>query len=322
MFRNTVLLLLVVSLLSCTTPPPPRQKVVVQLDAAHSVLWSGFYAAQTQGYYAAEGLDVSLLVREDAPLAGVAEGTTDFAVSSGIRLVQARSQRQPLMAVAAIMRRNPQAIMSLAAARLTRPIYLPRTQIGVQSADLHTEADILLSVVLTRTALSGQQVTLTPTAGGIDALLSGEVDALAYAWATREAVAVRQTGQDVNLIYMSDYGALAYPNVLVTRAALIAEQPALVEAMVRATLRGYRYAVEHPEEAVQLTLAHDATLDTALQQASWAATIPYIDVGDTLPGMMADNVWHSTQEALRSQGWLTSSVTLESLYTNHFIYTQ
>jgi hypothetical protein len=79
---------------------------------------------------------------------------------------------------------------------------------------------------------------------------------------------------------MSDYGAWLYPNVLVTRAALITEQPTLVEGVVRATLRGYRYAFEHPEEAVRLTLQQDATLDATFQQESWAATIPFIDVGD------------------------------------------
>jgi ABC-type nitrate/sulfonate/bicarbonate transport system substrate-binding protein len=66
--------------------------VVVQLNADHSVLWSGFYAAQAQGYYAAEGLDVSLVVQEEAPLEGVVAGTVDFGVGSSLALVQARSQ--------------------------------------------------------------------------------------------------------------------------------------------------------------------------------------------------------------------------------------
>lgn len=322
MARNAILLLWLLSLLSCSAPSAPQQKVVVQLNADHSVLWSGFYAAQAQGYYAAEGLDVSLVVQEETPFAGLVEGTVDFGVGSSFGLVQARSQGQPLTAVAAIMRRSPLAIMSLASSRFTRPLFLSRARIGVLSADLHTDADIMLGTVLTRTAIRADQVTLTPVSPDLTMLLAGEVDAIAYAWATREAVAARQAGYPVNLIYMSDYGALSYPNVLVTRAALIAEQPALVEGVVRATLRGYHYAFEHPEAAVQLALQQDATLDATFQQESWAATIPFIDVGDTLPGMMEDSVWQSTQAALQLQDRLTTLVTLESLYTNHFIYKQ
>lgn len=321
MGKRIWLLVLLLGLMACAAPPAPAQKVVVQLNEPHSVLWSGFYAAQAQGYYAAEGLDVSLQVREAAPFAGIAGGAVTFGVGPGIELARARSQGQPLMAVTAIMRRSPLVIMSLTASRLARPLNLPYTRIGVQSADLHTGPDILLGAVLTRTAVRLDQVTLSPTVG-LAPLLADEVDAIAYAWATREAVAARQAGQSINLIYMSDYGALEYPNVLVTREALIAEQPAMVEGFVRATLRGYQYAFEHPEEAVRLALLYNTTLDTPSQQTIWEATIPFIDVGDALPGTMEEHVWQSTLAALRSQGWLTTSVTLDSLYTNHFIYTQ
>jgi NitT/TauT family transport system substrate-binding protein len=296
--------------------------VVVQLNAGHSVLWSGFYAAQAQGYYAAEGLEVALVVQPDAPFAGIAEETVDFGVGSGMDLVRARSQGQPLTAVAAIMRRSPLTIMSLASTDLTAPSDLAGARIGVLSADLDADADVLLNAVLARTAVRSEQVTLKPVAPGIDALLSGEVDALGYAWATREAIAARQAGQTVNLIYMSDYGAVAYPNVLVTRETLITAQPALVEGLVRATLRGYRYAFEHPDAAAPLALSQDATLDATFQQEAWAATIPFIDVGDALPGMMEDVIWQRMQDILRSQGWVTTPVMLEALYTNHFIYTQ
>ena len=75
--------LLFTFLASCTpkpTPPASLTPVVVQLQYTHQAEFAGFYAAEQNGYYAAEGLAVTFL--QGGPsvdhMAAVQEGKAQF----------------------------------------------------------------------------------------------------------------------------------------------------------------------------------------------------------------------------------------------------
>src|SRR5271170_1328013 len=73
----------------------------------------GFYEAQLKGYYRQEGLDVTILPGGPYVIAEqqVSLGAAQFAMGSSDRVLAADSQGQSLVAVAATMQRDPQAIM-------------------------------------------------------------------------------------------------------------------------------------------------------------------------------------------------------------------
>jgi NitT/TauT family transport system substrate-binding protein len=110
---------------SCTptSPTSPPIPITLQLTWTHSAQFAGFYAADQNGDYAAEGLTVTFI--EGGPtvdrLTPVLNGTAQFGLAGGVQLILARAEGKPLRAVATILRRDPFAFFALADSGITRP---------------------------------------------------------------------------------------------------------------------------------------------------------------------------------------------------------
>ncbi|MCJ7434541.1 MAG: ABC transporter substrate-binding protein, partial [Anaerolineales bacterium] len=90
-----ILLLLALTITACApaaTPTPPPTPITVQLGWTHQSNFSGFYAADQLGYYAAEGLAVTFIeggVNVSNP-ASVLDGTAQFGITGADELILTR----------------------------------------------------------------------------------------------------------------------------------------------------------------------------------------------------------------------------------------
>jgi NitT/TauT family transport system substrate-binding protein len=89
---------------------------------------------------------------------------------------------------------------------------------------------------------------------------------------------------------------------------------------LRATLRGWQWAVENPEKAGPLALKYDPTLDAAHQVAIMEASVPLIHTGEDHIGWMRAEVWQGMHEMLLEQGILDEPVDLDKVYTMEFLH--
>lgn len=83
----------------------------------------------------------------------------------------------------------------------------------------------------------------------------GTVD-VATGYAGNEPHQAIQAGHEVNIILMADYGTNMYGDVLFATEDTINKKPELVEHFLRATLKGWQYAIENQEEAVGIILKY------------------------------------------------------------------
>ncbi len=318
-----VVVLLVSGLLTACdqpTPTPEPAEVTIQLSWFHTVEFAGFYVAEQQGYYGEENLAVNLVVGgfDTLPWQEVVEGRADFGVARGESLLIAQSEGLPVRAIAAIFRQSPVALMALAESGIRTPQDLVGKRVGIISPKMDNGNDIQFLSMLHQLGIDESEMDLVVIEDySVGSLTLGAMD-VSSVFSTNEPVGAELQGVDVNLIFPQDYGVLIYANVLFVRQGLIEEQPDLVERFVRATLRGYQYAIEHPDEAADLTLKYDETLDSGFQRASMRAEIPLIDTGDAPIGWMDEAIWQSTQDILLEQGFISSPVDLDALYTNEF----
>jgi NitT/TauT family transport system substrate-binding protein len=313
--------LLAIALLAACGPQEveqPPDEVTVQLTWTHSAQFAGFYAADQQGYYAEENLAVSLLPPSGPGadvFAPVVDGTADFGVNFGAGLVIARSQGRPVTAIAAIYRRYPLAFMTLADSGLARPQDFPghtiRTLVPGGSA-------VAFRAMMTRLGLDPDSVQQVDVGYDLEPFLAGELD-IWPGYVINEVLTAREQGYEVNLILPEDYGVHLYGDVLFTSDRLIEEKPDLVERFLRATLRGWRYAVENPEEAVAATLKYDDSLDEAHEMAAVEASVPLIHTGQDQIGWMRAEVWEGMQQMLLEQGLLDEPVDLNTVYSMEFL---
>jgi len=135
-----------------------------------------------------------------------------------------------------------------------------------------------------------------------------------------DAVALAQAaGYKLNIIYPDDYGIHFYADTLFTTDDLIARNPDLVRRFVRATLKGWTYAVENPTAIGPMIVKYKPDADAELESEKMTASLPLVNTGEDFIGWMKPEVWAGMEQTLREQGVLTQTVDVTQAYTMQFL---
>lgn len=284
-------------------PAPPLTAVAVQLSWTHSSQFAGLYVADQQGYYAEEGLDVTWL--EGGPtvdrLAALLAGEAQFAIASGPEIIRARAAGAPIRAIATIFRRSPFAFFSLADSGITRP-----EDFGGKVIQIRPRARPILYTMMEKVGMHPDQWREDPDAA-FSALFTGQVD-VATGFVTTELLAAEKAGYQLHVIYPDDYGVHFSTDSLVTTDAYLAANRETVVRFLRATLRGWRFAIENPTEAAQLTVHYNPAADPMYELNTLTASLPFIHTGQDPIGMMTIEEWTGMVDALGTYEFLDQTV--------------
>ena len=220
--------------------------VTLQLKWTHAFQFAGYYAALEQGYYRDAGLDVTL--QPAAPgtdvVARVVAGQADFGVGSSGLLLE-RKAGQPVVALAVIFQHSPLVLL----ARLDNPDASIHDLVGGRLM-LEPHAEELLAY-LKREGIARKDFTQVDHGFDPQALIQGRVDAIS-AYSTNETYWLDQARIPYQLLTPRSAGIDFYGDNLFTSETMLARHPEQVAAFREASLRGWRYALDHPEELVGL----------------------------------------------------------------------
>ena len=254
-------------------PGAPSGATLV-LDFTPNAVHSGIYAAQHQGFYRDEGID--LTIRQpgestDAPKL-LAAGRADFAILDIHDLGIARERGIDLVGTMPLVQRPLAALIARGDRGIARPRDLEGRTVGVTG--LPSDEAVVDSEVSANGGDPARVKRVTIGFNAISSLAAGKVDAATGFW-NAEGVALRQQGVPIEIFKVNRYGAPPYPElVLVASGKTIQRDPELVEAVLDATARGYEYAVDNPERALADLLAEVPGLERAEQQAQLDALLP------------------------------------------------
>ena len=296
----------------------PLDAVKVQLGWTHQAQWAGFYAADKNGYYAEERLGVELLPRPSPTtntIALVMDGAADFGTTNAINLIVARSRGHSPTAIAAIYQRDPWVLMTLPGSGIERPQDFPGHTINTLNP---VGNGLVFRAMMNKLGLDADSVRQVETGYDLMPFYLAEVDIWA-GFLTDEVLSAREQGYPVNVILPDYYGIHLYGMVLIAGESLIEKNPDLVLRFLRATLRGWRWAVENPEQAARLSLSYDPELDLEHEIALSEAGIPLIHSGQDPIGWMNEKVWQNTHDMLLGQGILKEPLDMDRVHTMEFL---
>ena len=160
------------------------------------------------------------------------------------------------------------------------------------------------------------------TTGEADFFASSERNAdffwIYYGWDGRAA---EMRGIELNYISLIEVEPILdyYTPILATSEALINEDPELVERFMKATTKGYEFAMNSPEEAANILLDNAPELDSELVTASqkWLADQYQADAETW--GLQKQEFWQNYAGWLYEQGLVDDMLDVEQAYTNDFI---
>lgn len=225
-------------------------KVVLQLRWDHQFQFAGYYVAQWMGYYEAEGLTVEIrsAFRDGTVLdatAEVNEGRADFGVGAANLLI-AQDSGMKLNLVASIFQRSAVEYCALA--------QTPGNSIyDLSQLNIARRPDDLLDFELQALFLSEG---IPPYAKGyttltrdftIEDLTAGTFDVVPE-YLGQISYMGQKKGIPVRVIRPAEYGIDFYGDTLFTSDRLTQRDPDRVEKFRKASIRGWNYALEHPDE--------------------------------------------------------------------------
>ena len=256
-------------------PGAPKGATLV-LDFTPNAVHSGIYAAQRQGYYRDAGVD--LTVRQpgestDAPKL-LQAGRADFAILDIHDLGIAREHGFDVVGVMPIVQRPLAAVIARGDGPVHRPRDLQGHTVGVTG--LPSDEAVVDSEVSADGGDPAKVRRVTIGFNAVSSLASGQVDAATGFW-NAEGVALRRQGVPIRIFKVDRYGAPPYPElILTTSRRTLKRDPKLVDAVVAATTRGYRFTVRHSSRALGDLLAEVPSLDRSEQSAQLDALLPIL----------------------------------------------
>ncbi len=254
-------------------PGVPKGATVV-LDFTSNAVHSGIFVARERGCYEDAGLDLE--VRQpgessDAPKL-LAAGRAEFAILDVHDLGIARERGLDLVGVAPIVQRPLASVMARGDGPVRRPRQLEGRTVGVTG--LPSDEAVVDSTVRADGGDPSQVERMTIGFNAVAALAAGRVDAATGFW-NAEGVALRRQGIPLRIFKVDDHGAPPYPElILTTSRRTLEDDPALVDAVVAATRRGYTAVAGNPDAAIDDLLAANPALDRAEQQGQLGVLLP------------------------------------------------
>lgn len=302
--------------------PDSPQTVTLAMGFIPNVQFAPFYVAVEKGYFAEEGIQVQFDYGWETDLLKlVGSDELQFAIASGDQVILARSQGLPVVYVLNWYRRFPVCVVSLAEKGIERPEDLVGRRVGTPAtygASYIGWRALLDAVGLEETAIQLVSIGYTQVA----ALTEGQVDA-AICYAMNEPVQLEAAGHAVNVLYVADYANLV-SNGLITNEHTIRKRSDLVQGMVRATLRGLAYTLDHPEEAFQVCLKYvpEAANDAQTEAVNRAILLKSIEFWKAERGELGRSVeadWQAAFQIMEKMGLVGRRADVTEMFTNRFI---
>ncbi|HEX7727797.1 MAG TPA: ABC transporter substrate-binding protein [Terracidiphilus sp.] len=304
-----------VALAGCRSNPTSTNGLTslrLQLDWYPQPEHGGFYTALLKGYYKQEGLDVSIapLTQYGSAAQIIASGKMDIGLGSSDQVLEWNSNGLPLVAIAATMQHDPQAIMVHAASPVRDFKDLEGRTIAAQ-----TGATWLKFVTLKYGLHNIRQIPSTLSIANFLA----DPNYVQQIFITSEPYFAKQAGADVRTFLISSSGYDPY-RVQFTTREFATQHPDVVAKFVRASIRGWNDYLRDPAE----TNAYLLKLNPALNPQQEAFTTQALrdggfvsggDASGAQTGKMTDERWQTSYAQLKSLGILAQPFDVKQAYS-------
>jgi ABC-type nitrate/sulfonate/bicarbonate transport system substrate-binding protein len=247
-----------VALSPSPSPSPPPVTVRFALDWTPNTDHTGFYVAQSMGWYRDAGIELKILpYGNTAPEALLGAGQADCGISFQDSLTFAVAAGAPIKSVMAILQHEASAIAVLASS----PIQRPRELDGKTYAGFgYPNEAPTIKYVIRADGGKGDFRTVTLDSTAYQALYSKQAD-FTIPFTAWEGVESQEKGIALRYFKFTDYGFPDfYQVVLACNDEWLAKNEDAARRFVGATVRGFEFADQQPDAAAAILIAENPSV--------------------------------------------------------------
>ncbi|MCP4138263.1 MAG: ABC transporter substrate-binding protein [bacterium] len=227
------------------------ETVTLQLRWRHQFQFAGYYMALEKGFYQQEGL--SVIIKEGnpgiIPIDSVIKDKAQYGISSSEILLK-RLHGQPVVVLAVIFQHSPFCLV----ARRDSGILSPHDLVGKRVMLLRKNDAAEIIAMLLDEGVSLDKLMVQDNSFNFNDLIEKKTDAFS-SYTTNEPYYMKQKNIPCSIIRPINYGIDFYGDSIITSEQELEKHPERAAAFRKASLRGWEYALEHREEAIDIIIS-------------------------------------------------------------------
>lgn len=307
-------------------PAAEMDKVTLRLSWRWKAEFAPLVLTDDKGFFKEQNIDVELLEGKGSgdvvPLIG--NKSDDFGYLNLTTVAIAIGKGLPVKVVAGLMGKHPSALAFYADQNIKEPKDLEGKSIALAPGEAFAVIYPSFAAKWDIDTSKVQTVQLDPSAKN-QAFLEGKVDVLPV-YVNNELPQIRAlSDKPIDILVPGDWGFNTLANGIIVHEDTIRDNPDLVRRFVTAVVNGYKYALDHPEEAVDAISKRSEELasqprEILLQQVQMTLDFIHSPATEDKPiGWMAEEDWKNTIEPMRESGAIEQDLPLDTYYTNEFV---
>jgi ABC-type nitrate/sulfonate/bicarbonate transport system substrate-binding protein len=319
----TAPLLAALALLGCgshvngSSGPFPNEDATLMLDFTPNAVHAGIYSALERGYDQGEGVALHVQVpgATTDSIKLLENERVQFAILDIHDLAIADEKGADLVGIMAIVEQPLAAV--IAQPGVKSPAQLEGKTVGITGVPSDTA--VLNSVVAGAHGNPKRVKTITIGFNAVPDLLAGKVAAATAFW-NDEGVTLNQRRPGFDVFRVQDFGAPAYPELILTATrSELKSDPNLAHAVVRTLVRGYGVTVTDPESSASDLEQEVSGLDPKLVTAELSALAPAFEAPDGAPGLLNKSALEAWAGWEVGHGLVKHKPDIEKLFDPEFV---
>ena len=316
--RSLVIILMAITLIlsfnmdeNTTRADTGPASVGVQFPSGHGFRFAGYYAAVEKGFYQEEGLSVSLSPGHgpETVAESLYRGGAEYGVMEPDALVF-REKGTPVVLLASILQKSTWNVV----VKQDSTIYEVKDLVEKRVASQGGRGPLLSALL--REGIDRERIQFYHDDDGMEKFTSGEVDALAgdisiLCWQ------LKQAGIPFRIISLKGTGGIFYGDSLFASTREITKYPQRVAGFIRASLKGWEYALAHPMEMAIVMQDRYGVTESMSRIAHDAQVIQRMVLSELIPlGDVNPQRWERMARTYQDMGVLGEGFSLAEFFYN------
>ena len=298
----------------------PMPKVSIRLKWVPLFQSAGFHVADKKGFYKDEGLDVT--VNPGGPgvkaVNTVASGSDTFGVIGPDQIMISKEKGLNLVGLMAVYQKSPTGFMAHRDSGIAHPRDFLGKRVAINFGS-NTEGEY--RAMMAKLGLDMKKVIEVPLRFDRTQFLQRQVDVLSM-YVTDEVFIARKHGADPVVITPDKYGIHWYADTVFAKKETVDANPDMVRRFIRASKRGWVWALENVPEAIDIMLQVNNKLDRDHQNYEAGVTKELI-MTDVVRregfGWMERARWEQVMKDMIEQKLLKGPMNIDEMMTTRFL---
>ena len=237
-------------------------KVTLNLNWFYVGDHSPYFVALDKGWYKEEGLEPTILTGKGSGdvVKRVDIGSADIGIVDTGVLIVARAQGAKVKIVSMLFDKSPYCMWMWKDSGINSPKDLVGKKIGAPPGDAQRT---IFPALAQANGFDPDKVTFVNIAAEakFSALAAKQLDVIFDYYSGAPYFHKAMGEGNVKYMMFADYGVDVYSNALVASEKYLKENPGIIKRFVKASLRGWEFALKNPEESIEIMAKHRPEID-------------------------------------------------------------